>query len=141
MSAPEDNAQIAQQYPQWMIDSEEPESFVQKSYKVIITYSLGRGKSATDFRTMCLSFELELRTKRFSISFEKDKRFGIPLFEMLVGEHDDEEIAGRQSSNSPGKDNDEADEDSTKCDATKTENSNAWRRGKSQRETSSCLQV
>ncbi len=34
----------------------------------------------------------------------------------------DEEFVGRQSSNSPGKVNDEADEDSTKSDATKTEN-------------------
>jgi hypothetical protein len=91
MSAPEDNAQIAQQYLQWMIDSGEPESFVRKSYKEILTYPLGRGKSAKDFRTMCLSFELEVRAKRPSISFEKDRRFVIPLFEMLVGEHGDED--------------------------------------------------
>ncbi len=47
-----------------------------------------------------------------------------------MGSHvdNDEEFVGRQSSNSPVKVNDEADEDSTKSDATKTENSNAWTR-------------
>jgi hypothetical protein len=93
ISAPEDNSQIAQQYIQWMLDSGEPESYIRKSYKAILAYPLARSEAAKDLRNLCLSFELDVRAKRAKVSFDKDKRFVIPLFEMLVGEHgDDDEL-------------------------------------------------